>query len=99
MNVAELKASIVRDKVPPDQLTESGRALWLMGKGQWQEAHEIVQEMENAEGSWLHGLAHLYEGDVSNAHYWFHLAGRPAVPLRKHLELWEQIASEVVLAR
>jgi len=47
----------------------------------------------------LHGLVHLYEGDISNAHYWFHRAGRPAVPLRQHLKLWEQIASEVVLAR
>jgi hypothetical protein len=99
MNVQELRESVARDVQPPATLTLTGRALWLMGKGRWEEAHVIAQDMESAEGSWLHALVHLYEGDVSNAHYWFHRAGRPAVGTKKVPELWEQIATEVVLSR
>ncbi|HXU80015.1 MAG TPA: hypothetical protein VN914_01370 [Polyangia bacterium] len=45
--------------------------------GDWQRAHEIVQEREGEPiADWIHGAAHWMEGDLSNARYWFGQAGR-----------------------
>lgn len=53
-----------------------GRALDLLAAGDWQRAHEIVQEQESALGSWLHGIVHTLEGDLDNARYWYRQARR-----------------------
>ena len=98
MTVAELKVSARQDKAPPAKLTLSGQALWWLWRGDWDAAHQIAQDMENAEGAWLHALVHLYEGDVSNAHYWFHQADRPAMGLTQKEKTWEQIAAHVKLS-
>jgi hypothetical protein len=45
-------------------------ALWL-----WHDfldqAHQIAQQNESAEGSWLHAIVHRREGDFSNSKYWY----------------------------
>lgn len=38
-------------------------------------AHELVQDLNGATGSALHGIMHRLEGDYSNAKYWFRRAG------------------------
>ncbi|HEX7788131.1 MAG TPA: hypothetical protein VF653_18070 [Methylomirabilota bacterium] len=52
------------------------RALDLLAAGDWQRAHEIVQEQKSALGSWLHGIVHTLEGDLDNAQYWYRRARR-----------------------
>ena len=52
------------------------RALDLLAAGDWQRAHEIVQEQKSALGSWLHGIVHTLEGDLDNAQYWYRRADR-----------------------
>lgn len=44
--------------------------------GRWERAHAIAQADLTAEGSWLHGIVHLVEGDEGNARYWYARAGR-----------------------
>lgn len=40
--------------------------------GRWHEAHEIVQQDEQAELScWIHAVLHRQEGDLPNAQYWY----------------------------
>ena len=54
------------------------KAVRLLETGDWQAAHEIVQEDEASRlFCWAHGIVHLMEGDLSNARYWYRKAGRP----------------------
>ena len=66
-------------------------ALRLLQEGDWRAAHEIVQDDEESPLScWAHGIVHLMEGDVSNARYWYRLAGRV---LRQDFSLEAEIAA------
>jgi hypothetical protein len=95
MTSAELLASADRDSSPPPGLPPLLAALWHTRRGNWDTAHEIAQEIHSSDGSWVHALLHLIEGDTSNAAYWFARAGRPSVPpLQKDAE-WLRIASHL----
>lgn len=59
---------------PKDELL---RAIELALAGQWDAAHEIVQQYESdATASWIHAVLHKMEGDLSNSGYWYRRAGR-----------------------
>ena len=51
-------------------------ALWHEGAGDWEQAHRIVQDMEDADAAWIHAYLHRREGDAANADYWYRRAGR-----------------------
>jgi len=51
-------------------------ALDLLATGDWQAAHDIVQEDDSTLAAWLHGIVHTLEGDLDNALYWYGKAGR-----------------------
>jgi hypothetical protein len=45
--------------------------------GDWQRAHEIVQDYEDdPTAGWIHGVVHWMEGDLGNARYWYGHCGR-----------------------
>jgi hypothetical protein len=52
------------------------RALWLEARGDWDAAHKCVDSAEDADGMWVHAYLHRREGDLWNAGYWYHRAGR-----------------------
>ena len=52
-------------------------AIRHLQRGDWQNAHAIVQNDDSAIGCWAHGIVHMLEGDIGNARYWFRRAGRP----------------------
>ena len=52
------------------------RAIDLLAAGNWQQAHEIVQNEKSELGSWLHGIVHILEGDLRNALGWYERAQR-----------------------
>jgi len=52
-------------------------ALWHDAKGDWNSAHEVVQDLETRDAAWIHAYLHRKEGDQSNAAYWYHRAGKP----------------------
>jgi hypothetical protein len=65
---------------PPDELAPAVAALWWLRKGDWDQAHGIVQDREGDSAcDWVHALLHRQEGDASNARTWYRRAGR-AVP-------------------
>ena len=55
-------------------------ALTLLERGDWQQAHAIVQQHETEYGAWLHGMVHVLEGDLDNARYWYKRARRTFSP-------------------
>ena len=56
--------------------TSLGQALDFLAAGDWQKAHEIVQNEKSTMGSWLHGIVHILEGDRKNAQGWYRRAER-----------------------
>ena len=76
---------------PPQGLPKLLEALWYAGKNDWENAHNIAQDISSAEGSWVHAYLHRREGDEGNAAYWYRRAGKP-MPGISLQEEWEQIA-------
>lgn len=62
---------------PPADWPPTVRALWHLAKGEWNEAHELVQHESGAAAAWVHAHLHRVEGDEWNAGYWYRRAGKP----------------------
>ena len=50
--------------------------LGLLREGQWNVAHDRVQQVEGLLAAWLHGILHWQEGDLEDAENWYERAGR-----------------------
>ena len=66
--------------------------LWWAAKGQWDEAHKLVQDEDTANAAWVHAYLHRVEGDLGNAGYWYRQAGQPLAKDSLEAE-WERIVS------
>ncbi|MDQ3559186.1 MAG: hypothetical protein M3453_08375 [Pseudomonadota bacterium] len=53
------------------------QALALLSSGDWNAAHELVQDDPSPEAAWMHAHLHRVEGDLANAGYWYRRADRP----------------------
>ena len=62
---------------PPAGLAAPVRAVWRAAKGDWDDAHALVQDEDSAEAAWVHAYLHRVEGDLGNAGYWYRQAGQP----------------------
>lgn len=77
MTLDEFRAGLGAAAPPPGAGTALA-ALWWQGKGDWQRAHALAQEVEDdADGAWVHAHLHRVEGDIGNAGYWYRRAGQP----------------------
>jgi hypothetical protein len=81
--------------VPPDGLTPLLSGLWQDAKGDWNRAHEMVQDEEGREAAWVHAYLHRKEGDLANAAYWYRRAGKP-VAKESLKEEWEALVAALV---
>lgn len=94
MTLIEFKASL-QNAEPPQGINDLLRALWHDAKQDWNTSHNIAQDVETSDGSWVHAYLHRKEGDESNARYWYNRAGKkfPKISLE---EEWEEIAAELL---
>ena len=92
--MAEFKASF-SGAAPAPGLDAPLAALWWAAKGDWDQAHRIVQDEPSADAAWVHAYLHRVEGDPGNAGYWYRRAGKPAAGGALETE-WEAIASALI---
>lgn len=91
MDLAAFKSSL-QGSQPPQSINPCLAALWFDAKQDWQKAHNIAQDIDDRDGSWVHAYLHRKEGDPGNARYWYNRAGRPMPSYTLEKE-WEEVAS------
>ena len=89
MTFEEFKKTLSLEQ-PPASASPQLQAMWVEAKGDWERAHRIVQDINDADAAWVHAYLHRKEGDRGNAAYWYRRAGQ------RHREQtfdeeWEQI--------
>ena len=94
MSMADFKASLSGAAPAPD-LDAPLAGLWWAAKGEWDQAHKIVQDAHGTDAAWVHAYLHRVEGDLGNAGYWYRQAGKPVATGPLETE-WEQMASELL---
>ncbi|MCK1286637.1 hypothetical protein IVB41_22220 [Bradyrhizobium sp. 44] len=75
---------------PPPDLSAPLAGLWWAAKGDWDQAHRIVQDESSREAAWVHAYLHRVEGDLGNAGYWYRQAGQPVATDSLEAE-WQRI--------
>ncbi len=75
MDVEEFRQTL-SSQFPPEGLSAPLAALWWDAKGDWTQAHGLVDELETQPGMAVHAYLHRKEGAASNADYWYARAGR-----------------------
>lgn len=76
---------------PPPGLHPSLCALLADRQGDWDKAHQIVQEEDDADSAWVHAYLHRKEGDAANALYWYVRAGKAKPQTTPETE-WRDLA-------
>ena len=94
MTLDEFKATVASG-APPAGLSRPLRALWLDARGEWEAAHTAAQDIDDANGAWIHAYLHRKEGDLSNAAYWYQRAGQPVATGSLEAE-WDRIAAALI---
>ena len=94
MILAEFKSSLAGVSPLPGA-SASLAALWWAGKGDWNKAHQIVQDESGAEAAWVHAYLHRAEGDLANAGYWYRQAGKPVASGPVEAE-WDRVVSALL---
>ncbi len=94
MQLANFQQSI-KDALPPAEIGPNLLAMWHDGHGNWDKAHSMVDNLEDATACWVHAYLHRKEGDLWNADYWYRKAGkkRPDVSLQQE---WEAIVKSLL---
>jgi len=82
------------DANPPD-VSPILVALWHDARGNWEHAHDIAQDIDEADAAWVHAYLHRKEGDLGNAAYWYRRAHR-SVATDSLNEEWTRIVAELL---
>ena len=84
-----IQSAVEGDQLPPG-LNNTQTTLWQARAGQWDNAHDSCQNLPDPDGAWIHAWLHRQEGDLGNASYWYHRAGK-TMPSTTLEEEWEHI--------
>jgi hypothetical protein len=93
MTLDEFKATL-SDARPPN-VSAALAALWHDARGDWEKAHSVAQDIDDASGSWVHAYLHRKEGDLGNGMYWYRRADRPVATDSLNDE-WTRIVTELL---
>jgi hypothetical protein len=93
MTVDEFRATLSSTTPPP--VSALLLALWYDARGDWEKAHALAQDVDDASGAWVHAYLHRKEGDLGNAGYWYRRANQPIATDSLDAE-WTRIVSAVL---
>ena len=88
MTIDEFRATL--SSTTPPAVAPLLVALWHDGRGNWEQAHRVAQEVDDLNGAWVHAYLHRKEGDLGNAAYWYGRAQQPTATDALEAE-WERI--------
>ena len=71
------------------------QALWYDAKGNWQQAHHLVDGLRGKTAAAVHAYLHRVEGDNRNANYWYNRAER-VMPDASLKEEWKSLVEEML---
>ncbi len=80
----------------PEGLEPCLRALWHDGAGDWEIAHEIVQQRSDRMAARIHAYLHRKEGDNWNSRYWHRRAGSTFPDDMRLDEEWYYLVRQLV---
>jgi hypothetical protein len=75
MTIDDFKTTL-NEAAPPAHLRPPLAALWWDAKGDWAQAHSIVDSLDTPHAMAVHAFLHRKEGAEWNANYWYSRAGR-----------------------
>ncbi len=100
MTTIEAFRGSVSAETPPPDAGPALQALWWVLRGDWDRAHQCVQQHEGeADCDLVHAHLHRQEGDMRNAGGWYQRAGRPMPTAQSLPDEWCAIASELLARR
>jgi hypothetical protein len=94
MDYEQFTASLA-DADPPPGISEELLSLWYDGRNDWERSHIIAQDIQGNTGSLIHAYLHRKEGDIDNARYWYHRAGKNQ-PAISHGEEWKLLVRSLL---
>lgn len=74
------------------------KSLFWDNMGDWDKAHDLIQDLDTTEAAWIHAYLHRKEGDNWNARYWYNQANKPFFEgslEQEWVSLWDYFNSEV----
>ena len=80
----------------PGGLEPCLQALWYEAAGEWDAAHEIVQQMDDVMAARIHAYLHRREGDIWNSNYWHRRAGSQYPEHLTEEEEWTMLVRELL---
>ena len=83
---------IAEEENPDEDWSDLVKSLWWAQKGNWEKAHNIAQDIETNDGSWIHAYLHRVEGDLGNAAYWYRRAGKFVKTNEDLDQEWEEMS-------
>jgi hypothetical protein len=92
MHYREFTDSLDREACP-DGLQPCLQALWYDAQGEWDAAHEIVQQTGGDMAARIHAYLHRKEGDDWNASYWHRRAGTVYPEQLSLAQEWRSLAA------
>lgn len=80
----------LRHAEPPAGISPVLGALWYDAKGNWNKAHDLINDLTDRDAAHIHAYLHRKEGDAGNARYWYSRAGQS--PCKSSLsDEWEAL--------
>ena len=80
---------------PPAGSSVYLQALWWDANGNWEKAHQLIQDLPDKNAAWIHAYLHRKEGDIWNADYWYNRAAKKRTALSL-TEEWKAITETLL---